>query len=318
VTAPASHRPGFRHEAFFYAGADEFLAGAVPFVRAGLEAGEAVLVAMPRRRLDVLSDAVDGAGERLQFVDMEELGRNPARIIPAWRDLLEENVAGGRGLRGIGEPLWAGRSAAEVEECQRHESLLNLAFAGVPGFSLMCPYDSALLEPDVLAAARHTHPLISRPDGAIESESFEAAPADPFEGELEQPPADAIGLPFTARQLAEVRQFAAERAQAIGLEFNRIDDFVLATNELATNSLQHGKGGATVRIWRRDRSIACQVDNAGRIDQPLAGRRRPDPDQLRGRGLWLVNQVSDLVQIRSGDSGSVARLQMSLQRKLPS
>ena len=317
MIASDPHRPGFRHEAFFYADADEFLAGTVPFVRAGLEADETVLVAMPRRRLEMLSDALDGAGERLQLADMEELGRNPARIIPAWRDFIDENVAGGRGLRGIGEPIWAGRSTAELDECERHESLLNLAFADAD-FSLLCPYDSAALGDEVLTAARHSHPLISGAAGTIASDRFEPTPPDPFEGELEPAPADAAGVTFTVQQLSEVRQFAAERAQAIGLEFGRIDDFVLAANELATNSLQHGEGSATVRIWRRDGAIACQVDNAGRIDQPLAGRRRPDPDQARGRGLWLVNQVCDLVQIRCGDSGSVARLQMSLQRKLPS
>jgi anti-sigma regulatory factor (Ser/Thr protein kinase) len=318
VIASDTHRPGFRHEALFYADADEFLAGAVPFIRAGLEADEAVLVAMPRPRLELLSDALNGAGGRLQFADMEELGRNPARLIPALRDFLDENVAGGRGLRGIGEPVWPGRSAAELDECQRHEFLLNLAFADTPAFSLMCPYDTAALGEEAVAAARHSHPLISQPDGAVASDSFEAALTDPFAGELEQPPADATSVRFTVKQLSELRQFAAERAQAIGLEFGRIDDFVLAANELATNSLQHGEGSATARIWRRDGSIACQVDNAGRIDQPLAGRRRPDPEQARGRGLWLVNQLCDLLQIRSGDSGSVARLQMSLQRKLPS
>jgi anti-sigma regulatory factor (Ser/Thr protein kinase) len=271
---------------------------------------------MPRPRLELLSDALDGGGERLRIAEMEELGRNPARLIPALRDFLDENVAGGRGLRGIGEPAWAGRSAAELDECRRHESLLNLAFADAPAFSLMCPYDSTALGEETLAAARHSHPLISQPDGAVASDSFEAD-ADPFEGELDQPPGDATSVRFTVEQLSEVRQFAAERAQAIGLDFARIDDFVLATNELATNSLQHGEGSATARIWRCDGSIACQVENAGRIDQPLAGRRRPSPEQPRGRGLWLVNQICDLVQIRSGDSGSVARLQMSLQRRLP-
>jgi MEDS: MEthanogen/methylotroph, DcmR Sensory domain len=44
-------------------------------------------------------------------------------------------------LRGIGEPLFATRSADELVECQRHEALLNLAFQDAPGFWLLCPYD---------------------------------------------------------------------------------------------------------------------------------------------------------------------------------
>jgi anti-sigma regulatory factor (Ser/Thr protein kinase) len=319
VIASASHPAGFRHEAFFYADAEEFLAGTVKFVREGLESEEAVLVAMPKPRLELLSDALNGAGERLQFADMEELGRNPARIIPALRDFLEEN-SGKRPLRGIGEPAWAGRSPSELDECQRHESLLNLAFDGASAFTLMCPYDTAQLDEKVIEGAKHSHPLIAQSDRVAESDSYASIPPDPFEGDLEPPPSDATAFPFTVRQLSEVRQFAAERAQAIGLDFARIDDLVLATNELATNSLQHGEGRATLRIWRLGDAIACQVDNQGRIDeQPLAGRQRPGPEQPRGRGLWLVNQLCDLVQIRSGDSGSVvARLQMSLHRKLPS
>jgi hypothetical protein len=36
------------------------------------------------------------------------------------------------------------------------------------------------------------------------------------------------------------------------------------------------------------------------------------PEQLHGRGLWVVNQVCDLVQIRSSNAGNVVRLHMRL------
>lgn len=313
MTSSTTHRPGFRHEAFFYADADDFLAGTVPFIRSGLEAEEAILVAMPRPRLDLLGDALSGDGERVQFADMEELGRNPARIIPAWRDFLDEHMLDGRGMRGIGEPIWSGRSVPEIDECQRHEHLLNVAFAGASAFSLMCPYDTARLDDRVLEDAEHSHPLLCRDDRVSKSGSYDSPPPSPFDGVLNPPPAEAAATSFTMQRLSDVRYFAAERAQAIGLKFSRIDDFVLAANELATNSLQHGRGKATMRIWREGDAIACEVDDDGRIDRPLAGRQRPRPDQARGRGLWLVNQLCDLVQIRSGDDGSMVRLQMDLR-----
>ncbi len=318
--AEAAEKPesGFRHEAFFYSDADQFLAGAVPFVRQGLEADEAILVAVPRSQLDSLSDALDGAGERIRFTDMEELGRNPARIIPAWRDFLAEHGADGRGLRGVGEPAWAGRSAAELDECRRHESLLNVAFASERSLSLLCPYDAGRLDEQVLDQARQAHPLLFQPDRVSASESYPGPEARPFEGELAPAPAGAPSLSFDARGLEEVRRFAAARAQAIGLEFPRIDDFVLAANELATNSLLHGEGGARIGFWREDGAIVCQAENEGRFEEPLAGRRRPRPDQPRGRGLWLVNQVCDLVQIRSGAAGTVVRFRMRLRGGVPS
>jgi hypothetical protein len=40
------------------------------------------------------------------------------------------------------------------------------------------------------------------------------------------------------------------------------------------------------------------------------GRTPPSPDQRAGRGLWLANQLCDLVQIRSTEAGTVVRLHM--------
>jgi anti-sigma regulatory factor (Ser/Thr protein kinase) len=313
VSEASTDQPGFSHEAFFYVDEGEFLAGTVPFVEAGLEAGESILIVLPGATGELLRGELSG-GERIHFAAMEELGRNPARLIPAWRDFLEENANVGRGVRGIGEPIWAGRSDAEVDECQRHESLLNLAFDGGPAWSLMCPYDSARLEERVLEDALRSHPLVSRPD-CVTSSDFYAEPGDrdPFEGPLAPPAAPVAEISFTAKRLSEVRRFAAEQARSIGLDPARVEDLVLAVNELATNSLQHSHGRGSLRIWRETAAIACEVDSEDRIDRPLAGRRRPGPTQLRGRGLWLVNQLCDLVQIRSGGSGSVVRLQMSLE-----
>ena len=61
---------------------------------------------------------------------MEVIGRNPARIIPAWRRFVADHATeDGGGMRGIGEPIWAERALDELAECQLHEWLLNLAFA---------------------------------------------------------------------------------------------------------------------------------------------------------------------------------------------
>ena len=71
---------------------------------------------------------------------------------------LRRRPAAAAPLRGIGEPIWADRSPAELVECQRHEALLNLAFAGTDGFRLLCPYDAARLDRDVIEEAERTHP----------------------------------------------------------------------------------------------------------------------------------------------------------------
>ncbi len=58
---------------------------------------------------------------------MAELGRNPARIIPEVQAFTDKHP--GQRVRFVGEPIWPGRSAAEICEATRHEALLNLAFA---------------------------------------------------------------------------------------------------------------------------------------------------------------------------------------------
>jgi anti-sigma regulatory factor (Ser/Thr protein kinase) len=83
-------------------------------------------------------------------------------------------------------------------------------------------------------------------------------------------------------------------------------------NELATNSVRHAGGRGNLSIWREAGAILCEVRDSGQIGDPLVGRRRPAFGESSGHGLWLVNQVCDLVQIRSLPSGNAVRLHMTL------
>ena len=83
---------------------------------------------------------------------------------------------------------------------------------------------------------------------------------------------------------------------------------MLAVSEIAANSACHRDGSGTFAVWITDASVICEVRDRGRIEHPLAGRLRPGPDQPGGRGLWLANQLCDLVQIRVTARGSTVRL----------
>jgi anti-sigma regulatory factor (Ser/Thr protein kinase) len=72
---------------------------------------------------------------------------------------------------------------------------------------------------------------------------------------------------------------------------------VLAVNELAMNSVRHGGGRGTLRVWQEQDVLSCEVSDSGRLDDPLAGRQRPSNAQIGGYGLWLANQVCDVVQL---------------------
>jgi anti-sigma regulatory factor (Ser/Thr protein kinase) len=309
-TASACHT-GYRHEALLYAGPEQFLAGTAPFIRAALAADEPVLVVLDATKIGALRGELDRDAERVLFADMAEVGANPARIIPAWQDFIDRHAAPGSRLWGIGEPIWAGRSPAELAECQRHEELLNVAFAE-PAFSLLCPYDTDSLDRAVIDEAWRSHAFVREAGARSASPSFPgaAALAAPFDDPLPDPPPAAPVLALRPRDLREVRHWVAERAAAAGLPLERAGDLVLAVNEVITNSLTHGGGQGSVSVWQDGDGVICEVRDAGRITDPLAGRRRPAPDALGGRGLWIANQICELVQVRTSARGSVVRVHM--------
>lgn len=302
----------FRHEALLYAGEDEFVSATCAFVRAGVTAGEPSLVVVDARKIDLLREALDEDADEVYFADMGVVGRNPARIIPAWREFVATHAAPGVRLRGIGEPVAPDRDADELVESQRHESLLNLAFADTKSFWLLCPYDVQALEPDVIGEACRSHPFVAQGGARRESGEYagiEAATA-PFSVPLPEPPADAAEVPFEGR-LEALRRVVVEHAARAGLGRGRVVDLAVAVNEIASNSLVHGGGRGILRIWRQGRRVVCEIRDRGHLDDPLADRDLPVPESTSGRGLWIANQLCDLVQIRSFPTGTVVRLHMA-------
>jgi anti-sigma regulatory factor (Ser/Thr protein kinase) len=301
---------GFVHDALFYAGEDEFVERCAPFVREGVEAGEPVLVVVGARKLERLREALDGRGEEVLFADMAAVGANPARIIPAWQDFVDSRGARGRLLRGIGEPVWAGRGAAELAECQRHESLLNLAFARSGPWRLLCPYDTGSLDDAVLEEARRSHPAVLEGGRRRGSPSYRGldAIAAPFADPLPPAPADAEELRFELGSVDGVRTLVRRRAAAAGLDPARREHAALAAHEMATNSIRHGGGAGVLLVWTDGGTLVFELRDGGRIDDPLVGRRRPSVLSEGGRGHWMANQLCDLVQVRTVASGTVVRL----------
>ena len=71
-------------------------------------------------------------------------------------------------------------------------------------------------------------------------------------------------------------------------------------------------GSSQSPVWIADGSLICDVTDSGRIDDLLVGRVLPPLDGLGGRGVWLANQLCDLVQLRSGDGFTQVRLHTHL------
>jgi anti-sigma regulatory factor (Ser/Thr protein kinase) len=312
IPGPVSLCAGYQHEAFFYQGHEEFLHGTLEFILDAVAAAEPVLVVVDSDKIDSLRGELRGISDEVLFADMAEVGTNPARIIPAWQDFLDEHGATHRRVRGIGEPIWSGRSPAQLAECQRHEALLNLAFAD-PSFWLLCPYDLVTLDATVIDDARRTHPIVRQGGVGGPSSSYPGTGefATPDTSQLPQVPDDALVLAFRPGDVGEVRQFVSRHAAHQGLGADRVADLVLAADEICTNSMRHGGGQGSVRIWTERGEVVCEIRDRGRIREPLAGRRRPSIEHSDGRGLWMVNQLCDLVQIRSTERGGAVRLRVA-------
>jgi anti-sigma regulatory factor (Ser/Thr protein kinase) len=297
----------FVHEALFYRDPGEYLEGTIPFVLDGLAADEPVLVAVPPRNVDLIRDELGAKSEHVEFLDMTRGGRNPGRIIPG----VLTPFAKGRSsrVRIIGEPIWAGRSSHEYPACVQHEALINTAFHGVPA-TILCPYDTSLLAADVLVDAERTHPVLVADGDRSPSGRYD----DPlrtvtdFNLPLPRPPRAALAYWFDMHSLPATRKLVADFATTAGLPEDRVDDLVLAVNELTTNSIEHANGGGELLVWQQGDAVVCEVRDNGVLRDPMVGRLKPTPGSDGGYGVVMVNLLCDLVRIHSAEDGTAVRV----------
>jgi anti-sigma regulatory factor (Ser/Thr protein kinase) len=306
----APHAAGFVHAALFYRTPAEFTAGVLPYVGAAVAIGEPVVVASHGRNLQLLRSQLDGLGELVVFTDLTSIGANPGRLLGWMRQVNGQHH--GQPVRYVHEAVWPSRPPEEVGEVIRHEAVINQIVSSWR-VSVLCPYDLAL-GPDVIASAERTHPALIREGHRQASPSYDPqlpVPAD-YDRPLGDPPPEAAMLTYRD-DLARVRAFTARHAHQARLPDRRVTDLVIAVGELAANTLVHTSSAGTLSIWVTANEVICQVHDSGRIGNPLAGRLRPDPaDPGGGRGLWVANQLCDLVEIHTSRNGTQIRLHMRL------
>ena len=287
---------GFSHEAVLYRQPEHYQSAVLGFVRDGLTRSEPVLVALSPPAAEGIRGHLDEHPD-LAFADMDQLGRNPGRIIPAVWDFADRHA--GRPVRFVSEPVRPGRPAAETRAAVTHEAMVNLAFAAA-SVSVMCPYDASRLAPEVTASAARTHPVLHTQDGTSDSPDY-AAGHVPRRWPLSRPPGRAQRLEYTS-DLRAVRAAVSRYATDAGLADERLPDLIIAVGEVIANTLRHTAGGGTVFIWSTRSEVICQVSDSGRIKDPLVGLRRPAGPADSGSG-WSTRSVT----WSSSEPGSAAR-----------
>jgi anti-sigma regulatory factor (Ser/Thr protein kinase) len=303
------------HQALVYESEQGFLAGTVPFIRDGLECGDPIWIITTVRNAGWLRDELGADARRVCFDDCSQWYRHPMRALAALHRAARPGADGPR-LRIIGEPLWTARTSQESRERARFESLVNVALASANA-SLVCTYDTRVVDSEVVAQVPRTHPELVVDGGARPSPSY----TDPavFSAECDktpliEPPASALRLPFDRLgQLATLRAFMTSYATWAGAPAQSVELFVQALDEVATNALEHGGGSGVVRIWTGPQTMSCEVSDTGSgLRDALAGHLPPPPAQASGCGLWLARQFCDLVEVRSDSAGTIVRLHLTL------
>jgi anti-sigma regulatory factor (Ser/Thr protein kinase) len=308
----ASAAGTLEHDALFYTDAASYRSGCLEFVRAGLAQDEPVLVAVPQPGLGLIRSALTVAeAERVRTADMAQAGRNPGWIIGGVLTAFVREHAGRR-VRVIGEPIWAARSSAEYPACAEHEALINVALGASPAY-ILCPYDVRRLDREWLTDATRTHPTLAADGERWESPAY----TDPvaLAAYFDQPPepappeADVLVIGPTTGP-ATARRFAHDYALAVGMSEARVADLRTAVQELVVNTVVHAGGSGLLMIWTAGRQVICQVQDGGRITDPLVGRRPPAPPAV-GHGLFTVNQVCDLVRVHRRRDGTLVRIHVN-------
>lgn len=128
---------------------------------------------------------------------------------------------------------------------------------------------------------------------------------------------------FWAATLSALREAVLSAAVAAGLSRDRSIDVMLAAHELAANVIRHGSGRGRLSMRVTNRTVYCQVSEAGTAGIPgVAGQRQADTPPVapapaswpveHGHGLWLVRKTADQVQVTAGPSGSVVSMTFNL------
>jgi predicted small metal-binding protein len=304
---PSAVHPQYRHECLLYSSTDELLGEVVPFIREGLRRGEPTLVAIAEPRQQALREALGDDESRVVFADMAELA-NPAKIIPAIAQFVAAHA--GAPIRGVGEPIWAGRRAAEIAEAQFHETLMDVALATDAPLWVLCPYNITDLDAEIIDEAYRSHA------SAVHSHASTASSA--YGGAAHA--AAAFGSPLPEPQLlietVEVRVLNPDKAAAdvlrfatgAGLPTGRAVRLASAVDEITASAARQTGQEVSIRLWGDGAEVVCEVVDRTVITDVLVGRSGPPNTQPRDRDIRLANELCDLVQVRSNTDGTTVRV----------
>ncbi|GIH26991.1 hypothetical protein Aph01nite_53010 [Acrocarpospora phusangensis] len=298
--APLVSEP-FAHVAVAYGSPEEYLKSVLPCLLGGLRRDERTLLIGPGEHLDLVRTALGDDDARVETHLSQDWYGHPARAMAAFHEFARRP---GPALI-VAEPVW--ESPADAAEWARIEAVVNVAFAGIR-CTVMCVYR------DPAEETFRSHPWYL--DGDVIKPSGPYVPPERLD--LRQPPFE--GAPPYARELdfdlpgiRLMRSFVREQARSAGMAEDEVTSLVLAAAEIAANAVEHGAGHGRVAMWRAGGELVCEITNPDPgIEVPFPGYIPPEPESLRGYGLWISRQLCDRMEVRTVDGTSCVRLHMTL------
>ncbi|MDP9795674.1 anti-sigma regulatory factor (Ser/Thr protein kinase) [Catenuloplanes nepalensis] len=313
--AAAGHR-GFFHEAAFHSSPTELLAIVLPFLLAGVAAGEPTVVVFGDERAALIRDALP-ADAKVAFLPAATLYSRPASSIRTFRSMLARHFGAGAGQIRVAGEVPSSTFGPAWESWARYESAINHALDDFPLWS-MCVYDRLRTPAHVLADVTRTHPHAAAPGGHhlahpayLPPASFlPMARARPHTGEPLPAPHTELHDPSPAEARRAVRAADGGRLPA-----DTLDDLAVAVSETVTNAHRHGTPPIVVRVWALPDRTTVSVTDAGRGPaDPFAGLLPAGDGARGGLGLWVTHQCCDAVTERHGPDGYTVTMTMNAAR----
>jgi anti-sigma regulatory factor (Ser/Thr protein kinase) len=303
------------HAAAFHGSRAELLVELVPIADAALGRGERLATVLQPATEQALADRLgersinDGRVVRLWTPENPD-GASAQTLAARWAlELRALTSATGRPVTVLCEHTSA-LDGADGRFWTELDAALNVALADLP-VRITCFYPELPLHLEIVDGAQRNHPLLLA-DGELRHNPghhdpravLAALPAAP--PPLLGPPD--LRLQFSAWQLHQVRTTVERALEDCGYERERVEDVVLAVNELATNAVEHGSPQAQLSLWTGPRGVVCEIDDSGTLLDPLPGLHAPHPAEPRGRGVWIARQLCDSLHVWTDGHGTHVRV----------
>ena len=124
---------------------------------------------------------------------------------------------------------------------------------------------------------------------------------------------------FDRSSITALRHAVASCAARAGLGAARLEDFVVAVNELLTNAVRHGGGAGRLTLRHTDGRVVCEVSDDGPgLSRPyVVASVRPSADEPGGWGLWLAEELTDDFELTTGTRGTTVRVSVRTSLREP-